>query len=508
MVRDNPQDGFALYSDGTQHRVPDACYKSLVASGIESRFASWDRDVDSRPRTARVACGELRALLTSQTPAPTAVPTVDPVPLPIPVTPDPVPTVDPIPVPIPVVELVNVVRLNPQDGFAFYSNGTQHWVPDECYQSLVASGIESRFVNYERDVNSRPQTARLTCGELADLLGTPIAPPPTPAPTTPPVPTPEPPQPPPTPAPTPDPVGVMTVVAPGRVTSGPLSGSTLASAMVQASPGSTFQLAPGNYTPIRVDNVNGTAANPIVLTASDASRPPVFRDNRYDNRAGILLRFSNHVQIRNISVRQSLWGIFVERSFDVVIDSVDVADIGQEAIHIRDRSERVTISNSRIGDTGNRPGHDQFGEGIYLGTGSTIDDPVRNVVITGNEIYDTSAEGVDVKWPVRDVLIEDNLIRNIRTGTSGAVVIHVAPMSFADSGIRIIGNTIRDITDRTPYNDGVAIVAGSSVDIIGNTIANIQDFGIRVEDNHSQGCLLYTSPSPRDATLSRMPSSA
>ena len=26
--------------------------------------------------------------------------------------------------------------------------------------------------------------------------------------------------------------------------------------------------------------------------------------------------------------------------------------------------------------------------------------------------------------------------------------------------------------------------------------------------NHSYGCLLYTSPSPRDATLSRMPSSA
>ena len=29
-----------------------------------------------------------------------------------------------------------------------------------------------------------------------------------------------------------------------------------------------------------------------------------------------------------------------------------------------------------------------------------------------------------------------------------------------------------------------------------------------VEGNLSKGCLLYTSPSPRDATLSRMPSSA
>ena len=38
---------------------------------------------------------------------------------------------------------------------------------------------------------------------------------------------------------------------------------------------------------------------------------------------------------------------------------------------------------------------------------------------------------------------------------------------------------------------------------IGGTKVNVgQDFGIR------GGCLLYTSPSPRDRTRSRMPSSA
>ena len=33
-------------------------------------------------------------------------------------------------------------------------------------------------------------------------------------------------------------------------------------------------------------------------------------------------------------------------------------------------------------------------------------------------------------------------------------------------------------------------------------------FGERTLEGHSSNCLLYTSPSPRDATLSRMPSSA
>ena len=38
------------------------------------------------------------------------------------------------------------------------------------------------------------------------------------------------------------------------------------------------------------------------------------------------------------------------------------------------------------------------------------------------------------------------------------------------------------------------------IDALGGDADNIQGYG--------KGCLLYTSPSPRDATLSRMPSSA
>ena len=50
---------------------------------------------------------------------------------------------------------------------------------------------------------------------------------------------------------------------------------------------------------------------------------------------------------------------------------------------------------------------------------------------------------------------------------------------------------------------------------IANALERIADFyekGLHVDIDHAHiddiGCLLYTSPSPRDATLSRMPSSA
>ena len=46
----------------------------------------------------------------------------------------------------------------------------------------------------------------------------------------------------------------------------------------------------------------------------------------------------------------------------------------------------------------------------------------------------------------------------------------------------------------------------STIRLINATIKD-RDIAVRSEDN-VKGCLLYTSPSPRDATLSRMPSSA
>ena len=55
----------------------------------------------------------------------------------------------------------------------------------------------------------------------------------------------------------------------------------------------------------------------------------------------------------------------------------------------------------------------------------------------------------------------------------------------------------------------VAIVTGSSSGVGAATALQLAGLGCHVVVNyHSNSCLLYTSPSPRDATLSRMPSSA
>ena len=58
---------------------------------------------------------------------------------------------------------------------------------------------------------------------------------------------------------------------------------------------------------------------------------------------------------------------------------------------------------------------------------------------------------------------------------------------------RMLVDTVGDITDE-------ALKASKIKDVIGVLVGRVF--------NWSQSCLLYTSPSPRDATLSRMPSSA
>ena len=65
---------------------------------------------------------------------------------------------------------------------------------------------------------------------------------------------------------------------------------------------------------------------------------------------------------------------------------------------------------------------------------------------------------------------------------------------FASAGFR---------TANFPYNQAI-----HSLNEISSQLIEFIETKVETESYHLIGCLLYTSPSPRDATLSRMPSSA
>ena len=77
------------------------------------------------------------------------------------------------------------------------------------------------------------------------------------------------------------------------------------------------------------------------------------------------------------------------------------------------------------------------------------------------------------------------------------------PLGFLKGTVE---NAVKNATGRTLVLDGkIGVVPGfSPVARISNvSLSNPEGF-----EKQTMACLLYTSPSPRDATLSRMPSSA
>ena len=76
-----------------------------------------------------------------------------------------------------------------------------------------------------------------------------------------------------------------------------------------------------------------------------------------------------------------------------------------------------------------------------------------------------------------------------------------------DKGMDIVSI---DLIGRSSIADYMVVVSGNTVRQVtamaNNLIKKYKEMGLRLPS--PEGCLLYTSPSPRDATLSRMPSSA
>ena len=90
-------------------------------------------------------------------------------------------------------------------------------------------------------------------------------------------------------------------------------------------------------------------------------------------------------------------------------------------------------------------------------------------------------------------LTQSTQYRRLVTGTVSGVT--------CPTGLTTVTSNIITVTKRNNVGQPQLIRANYSG-------ANTGNSGNGIENIISKGCLLYTSPSPRDATLSRMPSSA
>ena len=208
----------------------------------------------------------------------------------------------------------------------------------------------------------------------------------------------------------------------------------LIAALKSAAPGQMIALADGRYVGKFEATTSGTQAAPITLTGSRAA---VLSSGAVSSGYGLHITGSNW-RVTGISVTNSSKGIVLDGSKHTTISSVDVGNVGAEAVHFRSNSSDGVIENSVIHDTGLRqPG---YGEGIYIGSANSnwgsimgsqlIADRSDRVIVRNNRISNTSAEGIDVKEGTTGGSITGNVFSN--AGYSG--------QNFADSWVDVKGN--------------------------------------------------------------------
>ena len=122
-------------------------------------------------------------------------------------------------------------------------------------------------------------------------------------------------------------------------------------------------------------------------------------------------------------------------------------------------------------------------------------------------------EGFEAGWFVRPTIFADvdNTMRTAREEISGPVLA-IIPFDTEEEAVAIANDTPDGLAAYVQTGSGERAARMSrslragAVHINGGAYEYGSPFGgYKASGN---GCLLYTSPSPRDATLSRMPSSA
>ena len=234
------------------------------------------------------------------------------------------------------------------------------------------------------------------------------------------------------------------------------------------------------------------------------------------------------LQVESLEDRLMLSTVSVTNSLDVVNGDTSsisalVATSGNDGISLR---EAITAAN-------NTTGSDiiTFDAGVFNGQASDV---IRlngtELFITDSLTIDASAAGGDVTISADaagdDTLIAGTVITDVFNSTNtsdNSRVLHfrgdgdltirgltltggfIDPLSFIDGAGLNFASSGELTVDQSIVSGNSAGFSGGGINADGNFTAVVTITNSTISGN---SCLLYTSPSPRDATLSRMPSSA
>ncbi|MDC7220577.1 MAG: hypothetical protein PQJ59_11645 [Spirochaetales bacterium] len=185
--------------------------------------------------------------------------------------------------------------------------------------------------------------------------------------------------------------------------------SELTSALSSASAGDKIIIAAGTYTDTFKLEAGGSQNSPIWIVGEDSTNMPVLDGDDYNNNTVLAIDGGDvsgisYVYVQDIKVTNGRTGISMDQADYITIDSVEVYDVGQAGIHVRDESEYNIIKDSTVSNTGLY--NVKYGEAIYIGSdntkwtanGGSYDPACDYVQILNNTLGPgVTAEHIDVK---------------------------------------------------------------------------------------------------------------
>ena len=180
--------------------------------------------------------------------------------------------------------------------------------------------------------------------------------------------------------------------------------------------------------------------------------------------------------------------------------SVEFKKRVEKVLAARQKAALIFIDLDHFKDVNDTLGHDA-GDQLLI----TVADRLKNLVRSGDTVARLGGdEFLIIISPVTDAASVESVVKRIQTELPEPIVLHSREVSVTPSiGISLCPDNGRNINDLMRHADLAMYHAKD------NGRNNFSFFSENLSEAvESRICLLYTSPSPRDATLSRMPSSA
>jgi len=257
-------------------------------------------------------------------------------------------------------------------------------------------------------------------------------------------------------------------------------GAALDTVANAASPGDVICLHAGTYAGFTMSN-SGTASAPIVIRAYPGEELQAkLTNNSSTSGYGVRVNSSAYLVIEGLWIDKVNQGIYVKESDHIQVRYNKVTEVGQECLRFKLSDFGAFVGNTVKG-CGRKTGAN--GEGIYVGSGESPGDDTHGALVSGNDVSDTTHEGIELKGFTHDCIVEGNRVHDLSVHDGGGIHVTTTETTAPnESGHIVRGNVVYNITTVTSYADGNGINFQRGGQLYNNVLYGNQHYGLRVDD--------------------------